>query len=177
MRLLTHNLLACHAKGCGSSSNNFPLQLRNVQLELIEAEYNDVFLRGFLPKLDWNALVTTAQQVRPTRRLTDSSARLRFRNRSPTLRKRGPATKCCRRCTTSSSRYVLHTDIQLHIAEGEMVCPKCAHVYPIRSGIPNMVRVFMAHISSLPSTRFPSDRTHSVLRSYPSLVRRMQVEK
>lgn len=168
MRLLTHNLLACHAKGCGSSSNNFPLQLRNVQLELIEAEYNDVFLRGFLPKLDWNALVTTAQQVRPTQRLTDSSARPRFRSRSPTLRKRSPATKCCRRCTTSSSRYVLlHTDTQLHIAEGEMVCPKCAHVYPIRSGIPNMVRVFMAHISSLPSTRFPSDWTEALR---PSLI-------
>lgn len=66
MRLLTHNLLACHAKGCGSSSNNFPLQLRNVQLELIEAEYNEVFLKGFLPKLAWPAFVMTARQVRVT---------------------------------------------------------------------------------------------------------------
>lgn len=67
MRLLTHNLLACHAKGCGSTSNNFPLQLRNVQLEMIEAEYNETFLKGFLPKLHWQALVTTAQHVRSGR--------------------------------------------------------------------------------------------------------------
>ena len=66
MRLLTHNLLACHAKTCGASSNNFPLALRNVQLELIEAEFSPDFLRGFLPKLDWTALVTTARQLGDT---------------------------------------------------------------------------------------------------------------
>lgn len=66
MRLLTHNLLACHAKGCGNSSKNFPLQLRNVQLELIEADYNDAFLKGFLPKLHWPALVGAARQLGQT---------------------------------------------------------------------------------------------------------------
>ncbi|WFD39515.1 uncharacterized protein MJAP1_002493 [Malassezia japonica] len=118
MRLLTHNLLACHAKGCGSSSNNFPLQLRNVQLELIEAEYNDVFLRGFLPKLDWNALVTTAQQTS-------------LPEQEPDFTKEGPSDEML--------QALHHILLELHIAEGEMVCPKCAHVYPIRSGIPNML--------------------------------------
>ncbi|WFD22195.1 hypothetical protein MEQU1_000859 [Malassezia equina] len=66
MRLLTHNLLACHAKGCGSSSNNFPLKLQNVQLELIEAEYNETFLKGFLPKLAWPAFVSTARDLGDT---------------------------------------------------------------------------------------------------------------
>jgi len=28
---------------------------------------------------------------------------------------------------------------QLHVVEGEMVCPACSHVYPIRNGIPNML--------------------------------------
>lgn len=63
MRLLTHNLLACHAKGCDSSSKNFPLKLQNVQLELIEAEYNESFLKGFLPKIAWSAFVSTARDV------------------------------------------------------------------------------------------------------------------
>ncbi len=61
MRLLTHNLLACHAKACQTTSNNFPLILKDVQLELIEAEPNDTFVKGFLPKLDWPALVKTAR--------------------------------------------------------------------------------------------------------------------
>ncbi|WFD00838.1 hypothetical protein MYAM1_003592 [Malassezia yamatoensis] len=66
MRLLTHNLLACHAKGCGNSSKNFPLELRNVQLEQIDADFNEVFLRGFLPKLHWQALIYAAKQLGQT---------------------------------------------------------------------------------------------------------------
>ena len=66
MRLLTHNLLACHAKACQTTSNNFPLILKDVQLELIEAEPNDTFVKGFLPKLDWPALVKTARSLGDT---------------------------------------------------------------------------------------------------------------
>ncbi len=61
VRLLTHNLLACHAKGC--TSNNFPLQLKDVQTELRDAEFNPDFIRGFLPRLEWKALVDAARQV------------------------------------------------------------------------------------------------------------------
>lgn len=62
VRLITHNLLACHAKGC-NSNNNFPLQLNDVQITLREADFNPDFIRGFLQKLDWNALVNAARQV------------------------------------------------------------------------------------------------------------------
>lgn len=130
MRVLTHNLLACHAKGCGSSSNNFPLALRNVQLELIEAEYNEQFLKGFLPKLDWAALVSTAQQLGQTT----------LPAQEPDFTQAAPSEDILQALhhilleVRGSSRLT-----QIHIAEGEMVCPNCAHVYPIRSGIPNMV--------------------------------------
>ena len=73
VRLITHNLLACHAKGC--TSNNFPLQLKDVQVELREAEFNPDFLRGFIPRLEWGALVDAARQVRcACRRLSDVDA-------------------------------------------------------------------------------------------------------
>ena len=61
VRLITHNLLACHAKGC--TSNNFPLQIKDAQVELRDAEFNAEFLRGFMPKIEWNALVDAAKQV------------------------------------------------------------------------------------------------------------------
>lgn len=64
VRLITHNLLACHVKGC--NSNNFPLTFKDVQIEIREAEFNPDFLRGFLPKIEWNALVNAARQVRVT---------------------------------------------------------------------------------------------------------------
>ena len=62
VRLITHNLLACHVKGC--TTNNFPLQFRDVQIELREAEFNPDFLKGFMPKLEWKALVDASRQVR-----------------------------------------------------------------------------------------------------------------
>jgi multifunctional methyltransferase subunit TRM112 len=61
VRLITHNLLACHAKGC--TSNNFPLVFNDAQVEIREAEFNEDFLRGFMPKIEWDALVNAAREV------------------------------------------------------------------------------------------------------------------
>ncbi len=61
VRLITHNLLACHAKGC--TTNNFPLQLKDVTIELREAEFNPDFVSGFLSRLEWTALVNAAKEV------------------------------------------------------------------------------------------------------------------
>ena len=61
VRLITHNLLACHVKGC--TTNNFPLLFKDVQIELREAEFNEEFLRGFAPRIEWSALVDSAKQV------------------------------------------------------------------------------------------------------------------
>lgn len=61
VRLITHNLLACHAKGC--TSNNFPLQFKDAQIEIRDAEFNPDFLRGFIPRIEWAALVNAARQV------------------------------------------------------------------------------------------------------------------
>lgn len=62
VRLITHNLLACHVKGC--TTNNFPLVFQDVQVELQEAEFNPDFVRNMLPRLQWDALVNAAKQVR-----------------------------------------------------------------------------------------------------------------
>lgn len=61
MRLITHNMLQCHVKNC--NTNNFPLRFEDVQLDLIEADYNPEFLVNMLPKIEWEALVNTALQV------------------------------------------------------------------------------------------------------------------
>lgn len=61
VRLITHNLLACHAKGC--TVNNFPLGLQDIHIELHEQEFNPDFIQNILPKLEWQALVDAATLV------------------------------------------------------------------------------------------------------------------
>ena len=64
VRLITHNLLACHVKGC--TTNNFPLKLTDIELALREAEFNPDFLRGFLPRIEWDALIQASREVSST---------------------------------------------------------------------------------------------------------------
>ncbi|KAF9814265.1 hypothetical protein IEO21_05204 [Rhodonia placenta] len=115
VRLITHNLLACHAKGC--TSNNFPLQLKDVQIELRDAEYNAEFLRGFISRIEWPALVDAARQ------LGDTS----LPNEPPEM------------MDDDFLQKLHHVLLEIHIEEGAMICPNCAHVYPISNGIPNML--------------------------------------
>lgn len=115
VRLITHNLLACHAKGC--TTNNFPLQFRDAQVALRDAEFNPDFLRGFLPKIEWPALVDAARQ------LGDTSLPLQ----QPDM------------LDDDFLRALHHVLLELHVEEGAMVCPNCQHLYPISNGIPNML--------------------------------------
>ncbi|KAI0067412.1 Trm112p-domain-containing protein [Artomyces pyxidatus] len=115
VRLITHNLLACHVKRC--TTNNFPLQLKDVQLALREAEFNADFLRGFMPRLEWTALVQAACQV------GDDSLPLE----APEM------------VDDEFLKNLHHVLLEIHIEEGAMVCPNCQHVYPISNGIPNML--------------------------------------
>jgi len=115
VRLITHNLLACHVKGC--NANNFPLGFKDVQIEQREAEFNADFLRGFMPKIEWHALVGAAKQ------LGDASLPLE----QPEM------------LDDDFLKKLHHVLLEVHVEEGSMVCPNCGHIYPISNGIPNML--------------------------------------
>ncbi|KZT30088.1 Trm112p-domain-containing protein [Neolentinus lepideus HHB14362 ss-1] len=115
VRLITHNLLACHVRGC--NSNNFPLQFQDVQIGLREAEFNPDFLRGFLPKIEWNALVDSARQLGDTSLPAEQPVMI----------------------DDDFLKTLHHVLLEIHVEEGAMVCPNCKHVYPISNGIPNML--------------------------------------
>ncbi|THG97904.1 hypothetical protein EW145_g7518 [Phellinidium pouzarii] len=114
VRLITHNLLACHVKGC--TTNNFPLVFKDVQIELREAEFNEDFLRGFAPRLEWKALVGAAKQLGDTSLPEEQPEML----------------------DEDFLKALHHVLLEIHVEEGAMVCQNCEHVYPIKNGIPNM---------------------------------------
>ncbi len=101
VRLITHNLLSCHvSEYSGRKDNedadniencnkdNFPLEFSDVEIVIRESEPNYDFLRRFLPKLEWTALVDTARSVSCEvascrSKLTISSATSPYRTSNP----------------------------------------------------------------------------------------------
>ncbi|KAF8547747.1 Trm112p-domain-containing protein [Imleria badia] len=115
VRLITHNLLACHVKGC--TANNFPLLLHDVQIELHEQEFNPDFIKNILPRLEWRALVDAATLV-------------------------GDASLPLEQPEMTDDEFLQklhHVLLEIHVVEGMMICPNCKHSYPISNGIPNML--------------------------------------
>ncbi|KAH0839361.1 hypothetical protein J3R83DRAFT_46 [Lanmaoa asiatica] len=117
VRLITHNLLACHAKDC--TTNNFPLLLQDIQIELREQEFNPDFVKNILPRLEWRALVDAA-----------------------TLASVGDTSLPIEQPEMTDDEFLQklhHVLLEIHVVEGAMICPNCKHSYSISHGIPNML--------------------------------------
>ena len=64
MKLLTVNFLTCAIKTCKSSPLSFPLHFKDAELEQSDIEFEPSFLRNILPRIEWEALKVTANEVR-----------------------------------------------------------------------------------------------------------------
>lgn len=63
MKILTVNFLTCAVKGCKASPLSFPLHFQDAELEQSDIEYSPSFLSNVLPRIDWEALKITANEV------------------------------------------------------------------------------------------------------------------
>lgn len=122
MKLLTVNFLTCAVKACKTSTLSFPLHFQDAELEQREVEYNANFLRNILPRLEWDAITTTA-------------AELGFTNL--------PASKPDGTLEAEDEQRVmrdLHALLlETEVMEGKMVCGNCGHEYKIKEGIANFL--------------------------------------
>lgn len=66
MKLLTLNFLTCARKTCKTNPAAFPLHPREAELEQIEAEINPLLIQNLLPRINWEALKTISQEVKPS---------------------------------------------------------------------------------------------------------------
>ncbi|EFJ31288.1 hypothetical protein SELMODRAFT_438712 [Selaginella moellendorffii] len=116
MRLLTHNMLSCNIKGV---SKGFPLGIEVAKLETKTVEFNPQFLRHSFPKIEWKAFQEAAktlgvndlpEQVEPSM-LDDDDFLRRFH----------------------------HALLEIHLEEGDLVCPETGRKFPVAKGIPNML--------------------------------------
>ena len=63
MKILTANFITCAVKACKTSPQSFPLHFRDAELEQQEMDFNPLFLRNILARIDWPALKQTASEV------------------------------------------------------------------------------------------------------------------
>lgn len=63
MKIVTANFVTCAVKSCKTSAASFPLHFQDAELEQQDIEFRPSFVRNLLPRIDWDALKTTAAEV------------------------------------------------------------------------------------------------------------------
>ncbi|BGP56140.1 hypothetical protein JCM8202_005908 [Rhodotorula sphaerocarpa] len=122
VRLITQNLLSCPSRACAYPTN-FPLSFRNVErLEMVDAEFNEEFVRGVLSRLEWQALRKSAAELGNT-----------------DLPEQAPDATQPETVSVELLKTLHHVLLEIVVSDGEMVCPQCEHVYRIKDSIPNML--------------------------------------
>ena len=117
MKLLTHNMLQCHIKGV---TNGYPFKIEAEQVETREVDYDPDFLRHIFPRINWSALREAAEtlgagplpeEVTPEMLEEDDDFLQAFH----------------------------HALLEVHLEEGNLVCPETGRKFAVNQGIPNLL--------------------------------------
>ena len=116
MRLITHNMLQCNIKGV---TNGFPLGIEPEEVNVVESEFDAAFIQSTLPKLHWPAFVASAAAMGVEglpAELADAMAE-----------------------DEDFLKRVHHALLDVHLIQGNLVCPETGRKFPVKDGIPNML--------------------------------------
>jgi len=117
MKLLTHNMLACHIKGV---KNNFPFLIEVTKVETCDAEYDPEFLRHMFPRIIWPAFLQGASQMGCREGLPEVATAEMLQN-------------------DSFLKKFHHALLEVRLQEGALVCPETGRKFPVSKGIPNLL--------------------------------------
>lgn len=139
MKLLTTNFLTCAVKTCKASSASYPLHFRDAQLEQSPQTFNPQFIRNILPRLDWSALSTTANELGLTAMLPEHNPAddMMVDEEGATEEEKQKAKD---KEVDAETLKRLHTFlIDTCVMEGKLVCGNCQFEYPIKEGVGNFL--------------------------------------
>ena len=120
MRLVTHNMLRCNAKGV---ENGYPLLIEATGVAVVESEFDAAAVSSLLGKLNFGALKSAAENLSMSECLGGAEAPL-----PEALLESGEFLRAVHRLL-----------FEVHVLEGMLVCPESGRKFPIREGIPNML--------------------------------------
>ncbi|KAI9892817.1 MAG: hypothetical protein M1814_000976 [Vezdaea aestivalis] len=148
MKILTANFLTCAVKACKSSPDSFPLHFRDAELVKQEIDYNPAFLRNLMPRIDWDALKTTAGELgfttlpetKPEFSELPAAGQKEEDEEAPSNEDVQMETAPTDTSEQDATLKELHTILlETQVQEGKMVCGHCGHEYLIKEGIANFL--------------------------------------
>ncbi|KAH8693510.1 hypothetical protein BGW36DRAFT_274281, partial [Talaromyces proteolyticus] len=104
---------------CRASQSSSALHFRDAELEQQEVDFNPTFVQNILPRLDWERLRVTAQE-------------LGF----PTISDTKPDGTDIDETTLRDLHRLL---LEIQVVEGKLCCETCGHEYEIKEGIANFL--------------------------------------
>mmetsp|Transcript_6779 Transcript_6779/g.9131 ORF Transcript_6779/g.9131 Transcript_6779/m.9131 type:complete len:126 (-) Transcript_6779:209-586(-) len=119
MRLITHNMLKSNISGV---TNGFPLVIEAENYEIQEIDFNPEFIQNIFPKLEWEAIrsavanLSLSVDIPPMEEISDEMKE-----------------------SEDFLKIIHHVLLEVHILEGDLICPETGRRFPIKSGIPNML--------------------------------------
>ena len=130
MRLLTHNFLQSNVKG---TEKGYPLIIEAEEVTLEVSPLDADLLVKLIPKLDYSVVLGAVRQLSECSCCAASA--LDLPELPPTLLIDGEELK-----NDASLLAKLHTVLMdVHILEGNLICPDTGRKFPIKEGIPNMI--------------------------------------
>lgn len=141
MKLLTHNMLACHIRGV---KNNYPFIIEAVKIENIDADYNPGKNDG-----DTLMLLHPLTNLRPSWLAADFLRHIFPRINWPAFIQGATQLKCQDGLPAEASEGMLQDDsflqkfhhalLEVKLEEGYLVCPETGRKFPVDKGIPNLL--------------------------------------
>lgn len=144
MKLLTLNFLTCAIRTCKPLPAAFPLHVRDAELEAVETQYNPLFLRNLLARLDWDALKAVAGEVglaMPENPLEEKEPQQDAEGMDVDVDDAEAAPRGQKEVEVDDAtlRRLHEILVETQITTGKLVCGNCGHEYAVREGIPNFL--------------------------------------
>jgi multifunctional methyltransferase subunit TRM112 len=147
MKILTTNFLTCAVKSCKSSSASFPLHFRDAVLERTEIDFNPLFVRNILPRVNWEALKVTATELGVGSMVpeqnpgevadeVEQSADVEMDVEKEDADGEENTTKEIDEEVLKKLHTLL---LETGVVEGKLVCGNCGFEYPIKEGVGNFL--------------------------------------
>mmetsp|Transcript_7361 Transcript_7361/g.14500 ORF Transcript_7361/g.14500 Transcript_7361/m.14500 type:complete len:124 (-) Transcript_7361:367-738(-) len=117
MKLLTHNMLACHIKGV---KNGYPFDIEVEKTQIVNADYDPDFLVRMVPKLNWPAFLQGAKQMGLKPQLPNEVTPDMLNN-------------------DDFLQKFHHCLMEVCLIEGTLICPSTGRRFKVSKGIPNLL--------------------------------------